>query len=133
MALSVADRLDIAEVVALQGHLTDDGAFDRMDEVFAPEIVYDVRAFGLGELHGREALREAALALGDRNPVGHHVTNIVVREDADGTVRVRSKGIGINADGSCGSAVYDDIVIRTPDGWRISHRTIRRRETPLTP
>jgi hypothetical protein len=30
------------------------------------------------ELVGIDAITEAALALGERNPVGHHVTNVVV-------------------------------------------------------
>ena len=43
------------------------------------------------KLVGLAAIREAALALGDANPVAHHVTNIVLRETADGVVHARSK------------------------------------------
>jgi hypothetical protein len=35
-----------------------------------------------------------------------------------------SKGIGIMADGSCGSVTYDDTPQRGPAGWRITHRRL---------
>ncbi|MFI2712909.1 nuclear transport factor 2 family protein [Micromonospora sp. NPDC018662] len=133
MTLSVADRLAIHELLALHGHLMDAGELDRMDELFAVDVVYDVAAFGFGELYGHEAIRSAALALGSRNPVGHHVTNVHVTEDADGTVRAVSKGIGVHADGSVGSVVYEDVVRREVAGWRIAHRRVTPRRTPLHP
>jgi hypothetical protein len=43
-----------------------------------------------------------------------------VSEDPDGTVRVRSKAIGIYANGSAGSVVYEDIVRSEAAGWRIA-------------
>ena len=60
--------------------------------MFAADVTYDVRALGGGVLTGLAAVREAALALGEANPVAHHVTNIVVTEAPDGTVRALSKG-----------------------------------------
>lgn len=133
MALSVEDRLAVHELIALHGHLMDSGAFDRLGELFCADVVYDVAAFGAGVLYGYEAIEEAALALGDRNPVGHHVTNVYVTEDADGTVRARSKGIGVYADGTAGSVVYDDIVRKEPAGWRIAFRAVTPRRSPLRP
>lgn len=89
---------------------------------------------GGGPLHGLAALRTAALALGEANPVAHHVTNVLVESGAaEDTVRARSKGLGVIADGTCGSVTYDDVVRRTAEGWRIAHRTVRARRTPLTP
>jgi hypothetical protein len=61
-------------------------------------------------------VREAAIAFGDANPVGHHVTNIVTTPVDARSARVRSKGIGIKADGTAGSVVYDDVVVtRQPE------------------
>lgn len=69
--------------------------------------------------------------MGDNNPIGHHVTNVIVSEGDDGVIRVRSKGIGILANGTSGSVVYDDVVVRTADGWRISNRKVLARRRPL--
>jgi SnoaL-like domain len=62
----------------LQGHLFDDGELERLDELFTAEVVYDASDFGQPPMRGIDAIRTTALALGDRNPVAHHVTNIVV-------------------------------------------------------
>ena len=131
MTLTEQDRSDIEDLINLHGHLTDAGKLDRASELFTPDVTYDLEDFGLGSLHGTTALREAALALGAANPVGHHVTNIVIAQLDDRSARVRSKGIGIKADGSAGSVVYDDIVTRQPDGWKISYRKITARRAAL--
>lgn len=131
MAVALEDRLAIAELISSHGHLVDDGNLDRLEELFTPDVVYDVTDLGPGRLLGIAAVRDAALALGAANPVAHHVTNIVVNESPDGEVHVRSKGLGVMADGSCGSVSYDDTVVRTASGWRISRRRVSARRTPL--
>lgn len=67
MALSPEDRAAIVELISLHGHVFDDGDLDRLDVLFTPSVVYDVSALGGGALHGIEAIRAAALALGDRS------------------------------------------------------------------
>lgn len=131
MALSPEDRAAIVELISLHGHVFDDGDLDRLDVLFTPSVVYDVSALGGGALHGIEAIRAAALALGDRNPLGHHVTNIVVTEHEGGTVGVRSKGIGVNTDGTVGTVTYEDTVVDDGEGWRISRRKVIPRRVPL--
>lgn len=131
MTLSWQDHVAINELLALHGHLCDAGALDRLDEVFTDDVAYDVTDFGFGILRGLAAHREAALALGDGNPVGHHITNVILTEQAPGRVHARSKGIGITTDGTCGSATYDDTVVRGEKGWRISERIVRARRVPL--
>jgi SnoaL-like protein len=129
--MTTEDRLAIAELVALHGHLVDEGQLDRLDELFTPDVVYDASAFGQEPMRGVAAVRSAALALGDRNPVAHHVTNVVVTAVDEQTATVRSKGLGVGADGSVGSVTYLDTVVRTDGGWRISRRVINPRRTPL--
>jgi 3-phenylpropionate/cinnamic acid dioxygenase small subunit len=123
--LATEDRLAIHELLALHGHLVDDGTIDELDRLFTDDAVYDVSALGFGTHRGLDRLRELFQFNGDGNPVGHHVTNILVRVDADGVVRARSKGIGILADGSSGTVTYDDVVERTARGWRIAERKVR--------
>jgi ketosteroid isomerase-like protein len=132
MTLTPEDRTAITDLINLHGHLVDGGDLDRLDELFTPDVVYDVTGMGApAPLHGTGALREAALALGENNPVGHHVTNIVLTELGPGSVRGLSKGIGVMADGTCGSVTYDDVITRGPRGWRISHRKVLARRRPL--
>lgn len=132
MALTCEDRLDVAEVIALHGHLVDAGELDRLDEVFTADVRYDLSDFGRSEVIGLAALQDAALALGAGNPVAHLVTNVVVEELSAGRVRARSKGLAVMADGSCGSVTYEDVVVRVDgEGWLISHRTVRARRVPL--
>lgn len=131
MTLTERDRIDINDLLNRHGHLTDAGELGQAGELFTPDVTYDLTDFGAGSLQGVAAIRDAALALGDANPVGHHVTNIVITPIDGDSARVRSKGIGIKADGTAGSVVYDDVVTRRPDGWRISHRTVTARRAPL--
>jgi 3-phenylpropionate/cinnamic acid dioxygenase small subunit len=131
--LTPEDRLVIHELIGRHGHLVDEGDFDRLGELFAPDVVYDLRDYGGAELRGIDAIVRASRALGDANPVGHHVTNVVI-EGYDGTVvRVLSKGIGVRVDGSCGSVVYRDEVRKGADGWRIVRRRVSPRTRPLSP
>jgi hypothetical protein len=46
-------------------------------------------------------------------------------------VVLQSKGIGIKADGTVGSVVYEDIITRQPDGWKISYRKVTARRAAL--
>lgn len=127
MAISVADRLAIHELIAMHGHLCDSGELERLAEVFTDDavLVFD------GTAMSRDEAVAAGRELGPANPVGHHVTNVVVSEAADGRVLARSKGLGVRTDGSTGSVVYDDALVRHGEGWRISHRTITVRRIPL--
>jgi hypothetical protein len=83
-------------------------------------------------LVGIDAIRDAALALGAGNAVAHHITNIVITDDlGDGRARVRSKGLGVMADGRCGSVTYEDVVVRRDGGWRVARRRVEARRVPL--
>ncbi|ADI06716.1 hypothetical protein SBI_03595 [Streptomyces bingchenggensis BCW-1] len=131
MTLTCEDRATITELIAMHGHLCDSGELDRLDEVFTTDVSYDVTDFGQEILRGVQACAEAGRALGELNPVGHHVTNTVLSQQADGGVHARSKGIGVYADGTTGSVIYEDIVVRVDQGWRISHRKVLARRVPL--
>lgn len=133
MALSVEDRVAINELLSRHGHLIDAGELLRLDELFTSNVIYDISDFTGESLHGLEAIRKAALALGAHNPLGHHITNVVVDERAADEATAVSKGIGVNADGSASSVIYEDTVTLTADGWRISRRRVRARREPLSP
>ncbi|MEU1203772.1 nuclear transport factor 2 family protein [Nocardia sp. NPDC005825] len=133
MTDSVADRLAIHEVIALHGHLSDSGEFDRWTEVFTEDITYDLTAFGAGTVPGVESLRDMARELGDANPLAHHVTNVVVTALDGDTAHAISKGLAVNTDATTTSVTYEDTLHRTRHGWRITHRRVIPRRKPLTP
>ena len=134
--LDVGDRLAIHELLGLYGHLIDDRRWGDLHLVFTADVVYDASDFGMVVTRSltdlvAEWTSEAGMA---RHPLAHHATNIVVEAAAaaDGTVRVRSKGLGVGAGGRVGSVVYDDVVVRTDGGWRLASRTARLRRPDAT-
>src|SRR6202451_2886902 len=131
MELPEQERIEINDLINLHGHLTDAGDLDRAGELVTPDVTYELDDFGLGSLHGTAVMRADALALGNANPVGHHVTNIVITRIDDRSAGVQSKGIGVMADGTAGSVAYDDVVTRQPGGWKISYRKVTARRAAL--
>ena len=131
--LTAEDRFAIEDVINLHGHLIDKGDFASLPTYFAEDVSYDVTALGGGVLIGLAAAHEAALALGDANPLAHHVTNIVLEQAPDGTVRALSKYLGVMADGPLGSGTYEDTLQHGDGGWKLTHRVVRPRRVPLQP
>jgi hypothetical protein len=131
--VNAEDREVITRLVNRHGYLIDTGRLDGLDEIFSADVVYDVSDFGGGEVNGLAAMRDWVLALGDRNPVAHHVTNIVLDEIGDDVVHCLSKGIGIAVDGTARSVTFDDQLERSEAGWRITRRAVKARRTPLQP
>jgi len=126
MPLSIDDRLAIHELVSLHGHLADDRRADELHRLLTVDVSCDVAAYGLGVVEGLDALTALFSERPGLQPIGHHVTNVVVtgHDHDDDSAGVRSKGLSVMADGSAGTVVYDDIVVRTEAGWRIAHRTV---------
>ena len=128
--LHAEDREAIGETLSLHGHLFDGGHLDRLGEIFAPDVIYDMSAVGVGTFEGIEAIRSAALQLGAGNPIAHHVTNVVITGDGD-SVTALSKGLVLLADGTVASVTHRDTLRRHDGGWRISRRVISPQRTPL--
>jgi 3-phenylpropionate/cinnamic acid dioxygenase small subunit len=128
--LSADDTIALHQLVHQYAHIVDDRDYDRLHEIFTDDVEFDTSAFGNPPLRGIEPV--IASYVGARHPVAHHVTTPVVTTDPDGTVRIRSKVLSLLGGGLSGSGTYDDIAVRTPDGWRISKRIIGlRRESDL--
>jgi hypothetical protein len=123
MSLPAEDTLAIHELLSLYGHIIDAREWQRVDELFTATARYDMREFGLGLVEGAAAIRELWSRPEAAHPLAHHATNIVVSTDADGMVRVLSKGLGVGPHGRVGSVVYHDVVERTPAGWRFAARS----------
>jgi 3-phenylpropionate/cinnamic acid dioxygenase small subunit len=124
MPLDATDLIEIHMLLALYGHILDERDWSALDQVFTEDIVYDATDFGLGVMRGIPAIVESWREPFDGHPLGHYTTNVVITQDADGTVRVRSKHLGPRV-GSVTLMTYTDVVRKTPDGWRLCERTAR--------
>jgi 3-phenylpropionate/cinnamic acid dioxygenase small subunit len=129
--LDVSDRIAIADLVALYGHLLDQRRWQDFDLVFTDDVHVEgmnPTTDGIAEKIAQWTSEEGM----KRHPVAHHITNPYVTEDPDGTVRMICKGIMVRVDGPPTSIVYEDVVVRTDRGWRIaSRKVINRTEQAL--
>src|SRR6185437_6397832 len=87
--LTADERWQIAETIALHGHVFDEGQFDRLHELFTDDIVYDLSDYGQPSLVGISEIARAAQELGEGNPLAHHVTNIVITDVGENSVTTR--------------------------------------------
>lgn len=124
---ATADRLAIHELLAHYGHLLDDLAYDRYDELFTEDVVFDMSAYGQENLVSPQQI---AAAFRGQISYAHISTNVVVEDLSLDSATVRSKYIAFANDGTINTGDYFDTVVRTPAGWRISHRRAAGRERP---
>ena len=121
--MDVAQVLAIHQLIALYGHVIDDREWDRLDELFTADVVFDTTAFEAGTVtESLAALREDWMRPDKRHPMAHHATNIVVTTLEEDQAQVVSKGIGVGRKGRVGSVTYRDIMRKGTDGWRIAQR-----------
>jgi hypothetical protein len=129
--LNAEDRVAIEETLSLRGHIFDGGHLYRLEEIFTPDVIYDMSPVGVETFIGIEAIRSAAQKLGEGNPIAHYVTNVVITSEEDDLATVRSKGLMLMANGTFGSVTHLDTLRRHDGGWRISRRVILPQRTPL--
>ncbi len=124
--LSAEDIVEINQLLAEYGHVVDDHAWQRADQVFADDFVFEL-GDGLPDLHG---ITDIVATFKGRNTYAHHTTNVVVTEDHDGNVVVHSKLLCFPNEGPPFTGDYYDIVTRTAAGWRLSRRRseLRKRQ-----
>ena len=127
---AIADRLAVADAVVRYFQLVDAKAWDRFHEVFTDDTT--VRWLDY-VMEGRDKLVAALVAMvGGDEVVTHHTIGamipVVDGDTAEVEVRVRAMHYGVGPrEGkfyeSCG--VQPTKLVRTPEGWRISHHEWR--------
>jgi 3-phenylpropionate/cinnamic acid dioxygenase small subunit len=124
--ITAEDRLAIHDVITLHGHIADDRDWGRLGDLFTDDAVLDLEDFGYGTLRGLQAIEDLSRGSQDDKgqPLGHHATNIIVVGQDGDSVRARSKALAVMADGTSGTAVYEDTLRRGDRGWRIIHRKV---------
>ena len=128
--LDAIDIVLIHQLIGRYGHLIDHRQWDRFGELFLPDATIDYRSStGRVEHAGRDAIVAWFTELEDSHPRAHHVTNIVVDEQADpaGRVEVDSKFLAPytrvdHAQKRLYGGEYHDVVVKTVDGWRFAHK-----------
>jgi ketosteroid isomerase-like protein len=123
----IADRLAVQDVVRRYFELVDTKAWDDFDEVLTEDTTARWTADNV--MSGRDALVAATRHMvgGDEIVTYHHVATMspsVEGDTAEVTVRVRAMHHGL---GPRQGKFYESLavqptrLIRTADGWRISH------------
>jgi hypothetical protein len=132
-ALTATDYVEIEQLAARYAFALDTAA-DRGQEfarLFTPDGIFRTAGSRPYEIKGREQL--AAFAMGDlahRGPsyVHDYASNHIVRPSAEGaTGRVYVEWLTIGENGGAGvvetGGHYDDVYVKTRDGWRFKMRT----------
>lgn len=127
MSLTVADRLELHELPGRYGDAIDDRDWNRLDQIFTDDAVFDLTDLDVPLLEGLAAIKRF-MDIEAKHPKTHLMTNIYVDEADDG-VHLFFRIVAMRSGGLTGTASYYDRVVPTPDGWRVKHRvvTLRRR------
>ncbi len=134
--MDASDIIEIHQLLGLYGHVVDAEEWDRFDELFAADAVLDYT--------GRAGAEGVQRAGGDprvlprrQPPVGAPRHEHRRQSSTAGDVRVKSKFLAPYTRASHDplrwyGGDYDDVVVRTADGWRFRRRvcTARWQFTP---
>lgn len=126
--LTPDEHVEIHRVLADYGHVVDDHDWERAEEVFTPDVVFEVTGPDGFVLHG---IADIVTTFTGRNMYAHVTTNTTLREESAGLrVSAHSKFIGFPNEGQPVTGDYHDELVRTAAGWRLRHRRaeIRRRQ-----
>ena len=124
----ILDRQEIIDLTIAYGWLLDHGPRERLDTVFTQDAVCDYRGLIIDGLPA--IIEKVTDALGSLDASQHIVSNQQVAIDGDTatcrcylhaqhTLRGTEGGDNFIVAGR-----YDDKLVRTPDGWRITFRKL---------
>jgi 3-phenylpropionate/cinnamic acid dioxygenase small subunit len=124
----ISDRLEIQELLIRYSHCVDTHDWDGWETVFTPDAVIDYTEMGgpRGSVKETRAFLESTMPM--FSSTQHMLGNTVLEFDGD-EVRARTichNPMVLDREGKphlfvCG-LWYRDVLVRTPDGWRIKDR-----------
>ena len=117
--LTADDHIAIHQMLADYGHVVDDHDWDRAEDVFTTDVVFETGGEDGRVLHG---VADIVATFKGRNMYAHVTTNTTVREEADGLVHAHSKFVGFPNEGPPVTGDYHDEIVRTTAGWRLRYR-----------
>ncbi len=125
MSLSVEDQLAIQQLYARYNHAIDFGRAEEWANCFTADGVFSSGA--AGEYTGRDALTEFAKGFSSRIKGRHWTNNLVLEADGDGargSCYLQLLRLGGESPVIMLTGVYEDALVRTPEGWKFSRRTV---------
>lgn len=127
--MEAADRLELNELPGRYGDAIDDRSWERLDDIFTADAVFDMTDLGGPSCEGLDAIK-VFMDRDAQHPRTHMMTNIYVDETPTG-VQLRFRIVALLDGGKVGTASYYDDVVKTPAGWRVTHRVVTRRRRPI--
>ena len=125
----ISDRLEIQDLLFRYSHYLDTQDWDALKGIFTPDAQIDYSEMGGSKGNLEESMSFLKMAMPNFPSYQHMVSNMVIDIDGD-TARCRcilfnpmviDKGAGDTHVFFCG-LWYRDVLVRTPDGWRIKER-----------
>ena len=124
----LSDRAEIQDLMTRYAYAIDDRDWDALDSVFTPDAIIDYSEAGGARGTVPEIKKFLAEAMGNFSAFQHLSTTTQIRIDGD---RAKARTILFNPmvmqhEGQervfFVGLWYNDDLVRTPDGWRITHR-----------
>ncbi len=131
--LTAADHVEIRNLYATYNHYVDSGKDNgyAYADLWTEDAVFHINLGNPRVVNGREELAEVAQGAGSPPPVlkaAHHAVNIMIEPTPEGAhgraylVMVSSPTEGTSTTGL--SAIYEDDLVKTADGWKFKMRTV---------
>jgi 3-phenylpropionate/cinnamic acid dioxygenase small subunit len=124
------DHQDIINVTLRYAWALDTRSFDELHQVFTPDVVADMRGVAV---HGIDEMITRISSAVNRFDVTQHITtNHQIVVDGDGATcrcQLQSQHVTHSDSGDelfTIGGYYQDVLVRTSDGWRIAHRVMRQ-------
>jgi 3-phenylpropionate/cinnamic acid dioxygenase small subunit len=126
--MNVEDRLALHELPGRYGDLIDDRDWEGLSLIFLDDATFEIPG---QVLDGLEEIR--AFMRGSNHPRTHAMTNVYADETPgeSGRVILSFRIVGMRRDGRIMSGRYRDVVVKTPEGWRVTSRVFT--STPYEP
>ena len=132
-ALTPADHVEIRNLYATYSHYVDSAKNDgrAYADLWTDDGVFHINLGNARVVRGHEELAALAKGAGSPAPVlkaAHHAINIMIEPTPEGAhgraylVMVSSPTQGTSATGL--SAIYEDDLVKTADGWKFKMRTV---------
>lgn len=124
-----ADRLELHELPGRYGDAIDDRDWEGLHRIFTDDATFDLTDLGVPMLTGLPAIKRF-MDVDAEHPLTHMMTNIYVDQLPD-RVTMNFRIVALRKGGLVGTASYYDVVVKTPDGWRVKDRVTTRRRRDM--